>query len=663
MFLVASNLGVALSESYDVRPWISPVYNSIPQCSFLWEYLGDFWSLLDQREVIETCWRAIGAVIATEYHKLWQARLSPALVTLPLGETRRWIGFEIWRESLADFTAYQDTQTSYLDPQARYAITRLRPHEAFLAPLRNTIPLHTSLKITARIRARNISPYNLSHVCLGYAGADRKSFLGIIVLGNGTLGIIAGDKTQPPNIFLPGVNTQALTYSDADGAHVIDLGDGTVFHTLLANGLNYEVTFTQDGDTLMLQVRAGEDEILHLQTNVSQLHFPYVPDFSTFGFFTLEEAYLRTIRDDARLDGYSHEGVDIALAQLRFLDPTFAEEIELLPALTTRLDLTNLSDYYLQEGTAYTLREGLLDFLKLPSDEERNYYWAEYVVYRSYKLYQTFGVAVGAPRTPDSRDYLSQVMGLFAAGIRSATPANLALGVHAVVGLPLVRRAGVVRSINMAYSPTHGKIRVGDDEYYFPRRLSRSDETGLVLPGDETSVTVVVGDTLPRFQRLCWGVEVWHTQNRPDWIDPYIEAGELHILERYHTFEVAVYTAVSTETLDMVRRFLDMVRRRATKYMLVVGKLVEEDLSFTEAVTPALEDLKHWVYDGHTLEPGEVIELGNEPDGAPTSTYTTPSEIGGQPVTAIQIKYGCKIVNPEEPGEEYDFKYGQREPL
>lgn len=67
----------------------------IPDVSFLWNYLSDFWNLIDDSQPIEVLWGALAQVTAAELLSLWQIDYSKSLRDVQRTFQRRWLHYDL----------------------------------------------------------------------------------------------------------------------------------------------------------------------------------------------------------------------------------------------------------------------------------------------------------------------------------------------------------------------------------------------------------------------------------------------------------------------------------------------------------------------------------------------------------------------------------------
>lgn len=67
----------------------------VPNLSFLWQYLSDFWRLVEDRERIQVLWESMAQVTAAELLTLWQVDYSKSLRDIPRAFQRRWLHYDL----------------------------------------------------------------------------------------------------------------------------------------------------------------------------------------------------------------------------------------------------------------------------------------------------------------------------------------------------------------------------------------------------------------------------------------------------------------------------------------------------------------------------------------------------------------------------------------
>lgn len=67
--------------------------NIVPDARFLWNYISNFWGLVEDREVITSIWSSTIQAIGSELIKLWSADNNKSLATIQGSFQRRWVPF------------------------------------------------------------------------------------------------------------------------------------------------------------------------------------------------------------------------------------------------------------------------------------------------------------------------------------------------------------------------------------------------------------------------------------------------------------------------------------------------------------------------------------------------------------------------------------------
>lgn len=65
----------------------------IPDVSWIWNYLSDFWNLLEDREVVETVWSGFAQACAAQLLTAWQIDYNKSLLDIQRVFQRRWLGY------------------------------------------------------------------------------------------------------------------------------------------------------------------------------------------------------------------------------------------------------------------------------------------------------------------------------------------------------------------------------------------------------------------------------------------------------------------------------------------------------------------------------------------------------------------------------------------
>jgi hypothetical protein len=98
----------------------------IPDLTFLWDYLSDFWRLVEGRERVSLLWSSLAQVAATELLSLWQVDYSKSLRDVQRTFLRRWLHIDpLLQEPLPETTSinlhFRGISSSFFLPSATIA--------------------------------------------------------------------------------------------------------------------------------------------------------------------------------------------------------------------------------------------------------------------------------------------------------------------------------------------------------------------------------------------------------------------------------------------------------------------------------------------------------------------------------------------------------------
>ena len=79
-----------------------------PSLAFIFEYLSDFWQLVEDKDRISTFWSSLAQVAATELYTLWQIEYSKSLRDIQRTFVRRWLHYDLLLgEPLSELTTHR----------------------------------------------------------------------------------------------------------------------------------------------------------------------------------------------------------------------------------------------------------------------------------------------------------------------------------------------------------------------------------------------------------------------------------------------------------------------------------------------------------------------------------------------------------------------------
>lgn len=256
-----------------------------------------------------------------------------------------------------------------------------------------------------------------------------------------------------------------------------------------------------------------------------------------------------------------------------------------------------------RKHVGYYLRfiEGLFS----PSSPAPDDLWAETTFFdNSDYIEDNFGLMVGITREQldeygsSQVSYKGAVSALMFAWANGPTLANIGLGTHILLGLPVTEVAGVITDIDDSYTADTGRILIEDTDpdgtrrgvvrVYYYRRLTEDvlPEFAGVATNPDTGTSYAIGDTVTPFRPLSNGVVVDDYVKTPAWW----QVGETltgRELEKFHTWQVQVDAgAVDSRDMSLVVDFLMAIRPIYTKPSIALvlylsdDVTVEDDISF-----------------------------------------------------------------------------------
>jgi hypothetical protein len=587
----------------------------VPDASFLWSYISNFYNLVDDKKYIETVWSGVIQLLGAEFIKTWSNDFNKSLDTIQQTVQRRWQRFGL---------------TTDLSSSAQRLIVG------------NTVS------------GTNGDSGPLS----GPAGDLTDTFHALVSADDFTaIDINYGAKGRI--IDINGLGFTIERVQNVGLASVIFLDEATlqdglagvpyrIPHLLHVPGVDFEEDGVRPGDTLVLEFKRRDiDLTAEMQVQV------VVVDRERVGFeFTL----------DALVDGelpFDHElfrkiVVDLRIVQPGASDAEIAAAAEALIAyVPTGINLSNqpfssfqitigareiihnnwvkadsllVSVPYLQETVQedppvilrenrdYILEGGFLKFipglftLADPAPEEL---WAEVVhVDNSPVIESNFGTMVELKREDlvqkaTRAPYLGAVRGLWFALTNGPTIDNIRLGIQILMGLPFSEERGQIVAITNNFSTDSGGHDIGrilmedvdDDDrrtgrrriYFFPQDIG-------LETNPFTGALYKVGDIVERFTPLSKGITVTDYVKDANWW--VLNFHNLEVL-KFFTFkaEIDTETGVFNEN-DLVfsLEFARKIKPVYTQVLAAVIRNLSDDVEVEEELKSCLVRLGF--YDG-----------------------------------------------------------------
>lgn len=613
----------------------SPVPRGItPDVTFLWDYISDFWRLVENTEIIETFWSSLAQIAASELLTLWQHDYGKSLRDIQRTFQRKWLHYDpFMRDPFPDATIVSHIFGG--------VITLARPATGI--PLASvprglvlTSPMFGDVSLFLSPSGPVLLPSEMKNQLeRQLLGADKRFQVDLLynVLGD-TFRImirapfafsILNLESSPLSNDLPsgdagapiGVNTYVVDRR-VDNIGVVEndflVVDGTAYRIL------HVVTDPSDqwaGQRLVLKdnlpitagkvwtiargcsskfmdfyrslCSAGDSAVIEIEnTASSSVSFVTVDVLSA-----AEIGNSRLLINTNPLAEFLCQPAIYAIFLYAVYRRTYlpveplVAGVPLLQELIKNADdsavLRQNIDYYLETFRGQsclrflTRANGSVDVWQdeLPPQQM----WAEisYIDNRP-TIEGNFGLPAqftldDLAKLPSTVDYLSVVQGLWYLYFTGPSLRNIRAGTQILLGLPFAEVTGVIAEIRNDFSSSTGRILVTDAT---EAAIVRSYTFPAVLPleiNPETGKIYVVGDTVKQFAPLVTGVEVIDYVKNPKWFEGFVHQGTFFEIEKFFKFLVRVDSAAfSLNTLVFVKSFINRIKPTYTYPLYVVLK-------------------------------------------------------------------------------------------
>jgi hypothetical protein len=572
-------------------------FGIIPDVSWIWNYISDFWDLVSDKGKIDVVWSAFTQIAAGLLMELWQYDYSKAVLDIQRIFQKRWLHFEPTFE-----------ESNYEAAPATIA-TGVNLSGFSASPGTDAVSFDTGVTLPSVS-----SDYLLILDGVGYR-VDRTTTTFVI-----TRDALPADRTGFWQIR-PTVTSQNTDF-EYEG---IGVGDTAIFEV-------------DQGDTTRFDV-----ECFVYGASAKQFSFDYAPISSYLTDYTVRfRAVVR--RNYMRIDSsivsvprlqeviniagisgapdpvyenhdYIVEAVDLrrypnVVNSLWFRDTWFSE-------LTRGYDgdTTSGTDQFVSAGASFLTTFGDADptqyvlelatgryriasvdsdtTLTLESDcvgPDTGLAWrvlhcdavpellfAELTFLDNEPTIEAnFGKLVGLEiedfgNRSDDLDYLSAVRGLWYTYWFGPRPYNLRVGSQILLGLPFAEQAGTIIDYAKYYDSTRSRILIRNSDntslvrsYFFPSALD-------IETNPATGAPYALGDVVERFAPLCTGVEVTDYVEDPDWFAAFIGSGNFYEVWKTHMFGVFVDSEIfSITNLEFVMSYILKIKPKYTYPWFVV---------------------------------------------------------------------------------------------
>lgn len=613
----------------------------IPNSDFIFDYISDFWKLVEGAEAFGAVWSALSQVAATELYTLWQHEYSKSLRDIQRTINRRWLHYDLLlAEPIPELTRIRALWSGV--------------HSVNVPLVGDPGVAGTSLVLTSPLFAEpEVFSWVGSTTAQGAANelrnrlieVDSRFVVTVLPDRTGTFIVIRIDAPFPftvdesttTSLFTEGDTSSTISGSGAASGgsktYVVDqslVGLGIQEDDLLVlNGIGYRITRVingapTDSDVFDQQRLTLKDELpipaptsWKIVSTVKSQLLDFYNGLVSEGdevFFEIAElegtgspemVQTKALGVSGALPGTL--GVDITQLGAALQDENKSVYLAkcirrtYLPVTPLLKDLPALQEHIVIEDDEATLRRNVDFFLEqyrgasairfmtgaqdvwedLAPPERL---WAEYsYIDNNPTIEANFGIPAGftldqLANLPGDVDYLSAVSGLWYAFFNGPTPDNIRVGAQIFLGLPFVEEAGTIEEIRSDFSPSNGRILIRDSaNEEIVRSYTYPNDLELET-NPATGAAYAVGDTVKQFAPLVGGVEIVDYIKKSDWFKGILTQRVFYEVQKYHTFTVRVDSEIfNLGALLMVRKFVLTIKPTWIYPVIIVDLETEVD--------------------------------------------------------------------------------------
>lgn len=613
----------------------------IPDASFIFDYLSDYWSLVEDRDPIATVWSSVAQIAAAELYTLWQHDYGKSLRDIQRTFLRRWLHYDLLlAEPVPELTTFR----VFYGGRTTTAIAA-----GGIGGMSGT-----SFKISSGVHAtKTITLVTANPVTAAQFAAEVRNRL-LEVDGRYTVQLFTQSNTDQfvrinaPFLFSITNSTVPVLPS---GPSVLASGPGDVINTrTYRTDTSLTALNLQEDDLLILGTEAyrisqvvddpGDDFRFQRVVVKSDIQSANTSQWKITGYVTSQlldfysglvslgdavyfevvdlsgdDAQTRLVKTTcftAAADAPSNLAFDISqelsdvLASPDLFDVHLAKIVRrtYLPIDESIVDIPTLIELIEIVDDQATLRRNLDFFIEeyrgqhclhfvsgqLGGDDvwesldPPDRLWAEYTYLDNNPTIEAnFGILAEVSvdqiaALPGDVDYLSAVRGIWYAYINGPTLRNLRVGSQILLGLPFAEEAGTIEEIRTDFSPSQGRILIRDSERTEIVRSYTFPKTLGLEVNPDTNQVYAVGDAVTQFAPLVEGVEIVDYVKDPEWFVGLLNQGIFYEVEKYFKFLVRVDSAAfGQESLSFVRDFLLKIKPTITYPLFLVSQKLDEE--------------------------------------------------------------------------------------
>jgi hypothetical protein len=619
----------------------------VPDAKFIWEYLSDFWKLVDDKERYSVVWSGLTQFCAAELLNLWQYEYNKSLRDIQRTFQRRWLNYTLRYKPATTTTALRTlfasydsqefdtlvgvdgkTLTFYLPTSTTYTVTFYTPMgsssvgvDEVAAQIRAVLPSSFTVTVTPFLTAHKVRvtashPFSVIATTL----AEFQTAVMTSTLGGSSGSVVWGGTAYCTGVCLSGFGIAENDFLELNGVlyRVIKLQsfDGTVQDdTVVVKDIipstapaywSIPCYFRKaEADFWGQLVSVGDDAVVHVLGTAAagDYYKAYVLGASEY---------------DPTVLAVELAGLDLFLtaSSSYTLDVLSVYRRHYMPISPLVVDIPTLQEILTDVEEKFVLRRNLDYFLEKYRDrscirfDDRIWVhevdgvltadayppmslWAE-ITYLDNRptIESNFGLPVNftlenlASLNSDV-DYLSAVRGLWYSYFNGPRVQLLRQGAQILLGLPFAEEAGTIEEIRSDYSHTTGRLLVRDAQAtQIVRSYTYPSSLGLEI-NPATGVAYVVGDSVAQFAPLVKGVELLDYVSDKTWINDYAAEGGAPYLQRFFRFLLRVdYGAFNLAALMFVRDFILKVKPTYTYPIFsVLANVASTSIDVTDEVT------------------------------------------------------------------------------
>ena len=606
----------------------------VPDLGFVWQYLSDFWKLVEDRERIQVMWEGMAQVAAAELLSLWQVDYSKSLRDIQRTFQRRWLHYDLrLPEPLPELTSVRSifsgvsatvpvagasgvtsTQVEFTSPVHAPVVIKFQLNDPYTA---------TMLRDVLQVKLRGVDPrYTVSIITVPGGTQLKVRVYAPFLFTVGAHTTTSTFQVGAMNSFPAGTAGQRLltrTYRVEGSLEGLGLVEGDV---LVLGGVGYLISRVVDDPTDDYRFQrlvvtsdlpldpgsawaipghvtsrlldfyngllvAGDRAVFEVTSAAGSTDFI---DLQVSAAVEQEVTKLAIALGPTAHTALVSEGTTFQLAYvLRRTRLPVGELVTDIPCLQEHVKETDDGnvlrrnvDYFLESFRGQNSIRFVSGLSGDPGDVWQgeappDRLWAE-VTYIDNRPAIEANFGIPAEFTLDQLssldtdlDYLSAVRGLWYSFINGPTMFNLRVGSQILLGLPFAEEAGSIEEIRTDFSLTQGRILVRDSANQALVRSYSFPRSLSLETNPSTGAQYAVGDTVAQFAPLVQGAEVIDYVKDPAWFQGILNQGVFFEVEKFHKFMVRVDSAAfSLSSLLFVRSFILRVKPTYTYPLFVV---------------------------------------------------------------------------------------------